>query len=251
MIIFRPFGCVPFPICPLMNRSCVSNMLSPSLVVFAVIFGVHLELHLVHHASTDDSLRAFSQSRAANDPIATPYVHSMLLLHIHNLDFSFPLLQTCAFWISVQRTRHASTGFLRIRVTITSNHASILCVHHDGIPVFSVLPHLSESAVLVQKQVWIEVWIGSASFFFSHPFPTSSCFLFLAHTHSYILSAGFAFRNPISDSTRLPAKFAAAEFQRCSGCNNTYYRPSFPMSHSCMPVQGFFKPGQSMRPISK
>jgi hypothetical protein len=54
--------------------------------------------------------RAFLHSRAANNSIATPYVYSMLLCHMHMLGFTFTLLKICTFWTSVRHTWQASTG---------------------------------------------------------------------------------------------------------------------------------------------
>jgi hypothetical protein len=95
-----------------MDHSCVSNIMSPLAIVPSMT-------SCVHYFSADDSSGyAFSHSRAANGTIAKAYVHSVLLLHLHIIMMrvlTFPLLQTCAFWISVRRTRQALTGLHRIR----------------------------------------------------------------------------------------------------------------------------------------
>jgi len=94
-----------------MVHSCVSNMLSPSEIVFAAVLGSF-------RSSTYDSSatlgRAFSPDEAVAGTRATPYVSSMLLLRIRKINFIFRLPVPTKFSLSVRRTWQASTGFRRV-----------------------------------------------------------------------------------------------------------------------------------------
>jgi hypothetical protein len=85
-------------------------MSSPSEVVFAAFLGAF-------RTSTHDRPatlgRAFSLHGAVAGTIATPYVFSMLLLHIRKLSFIFRLHVASAFSLFVRCTWQASTGFRR------------------------------------------------------------------------------------------------------------------------------------------
>ncbi len=55
--------------------------------------------------------RAFSLDEAFSGTIDMPYVLYMLLLHISMRSFTFNLRVASALYLSVRRTRPASTGF--------------------------------------------------------------------------------------------------------------------------------------------
>ena len=108
---FAVFGAFLARSAPPMVNSCVSNMSSSSGVVFAAFLGVSAPRPTTRPATLG---RAFSLHGAVADTIATPYVSSMMLLHIRMLSFIFRSPVASAFSLFVPCTWQTSTGFRRV-----------------------------------------------------------------------------------------------------------------------------------------
>jgi protocatechuate 3,4-dioxygenase beta subunit len=108
---FSLHGAVADTIAPPMVNSCVSNMSSSSGVVYAAFIAGSAPRPTTRPATLG---RAFSLHGAVEDTIATPYVSSMLLLHIRMLSIIFRSPVASAFSLFVPCTWQTSTGFRRV-----------------------------------------------------------------------------------------------------------------------------------------
>jgi hypothetical protein len=135
-----------------MVRSCVSNVSSPSGVVFAAFFG-DLRSSIMTHPVTLGTCRFFSFHEAFAGTIVMPYALSMLLLHSSVSPLFCPLLLPCPFPSDApSQHRRAFITYVQVEVQVVSINAFIGCSHQDSISDFYVLPrkemNATEAAIL-------------------------------------------------------------------------------------------------------
>jgi hypothetical protein len=126
-----------------MVLSCVSNMLSPSGVIFASFLGGSAPQPTTHSATLG---RAFSLGDVFSGTIDIQYVLYMLLLHISMRSFTYILRVAAAVSLFVRRTRPASTGIVtnvQGPVPIVLTNAFVWYLNQDSMTDFYVLPRFS------------------------------------------------------------------------------------------------------------